>query len=132
MRVVSSAPLDWLATSFTGCRSVIERRQSRPPLLSTIDRVFRRKTFHVCDDGGYFKPLEGRSYHDPSHSESPNRHAEAMQGVDKCHETGGLRVAFRSMASGLSVAFSTPGGGLRVTFLETPLTLAVVPNDWDD
>lgn len=86
----------------------------------------------MCDDGGYFKPLEGRSYHDPSHSESRNRHADAMQGVDKCHEAGGLRVAFRSMTSGLCVAFSTPDGGLRVTFLETSLTFVAFSNDWND
>ena len=70
LRMVSPLPLDWLATSFTGCRSVIERRQSRLPLLSTIGRVFRRRTFRVCDDCGNFIPLEVFRYHDRSESKT--------------------------------------------------------------
>lgn len=38
-------PLDWLAASFTGCRSAFERRQSRSLLFSTSGRAFERETF---------------------------------------------------------------------------------------
>ena len=64
-------PLVWLATSFTGCRSELEKRQSRLLLFSTSGRAFERKRF-LCVTTAATSCHLNDGYHDQPTSKTRN------------------------------------------------------------